>query len=64
MSASVVRVPVGPSQPSAVEAWIDDAGKFLLPVALKVVHTLHVVRSARRAPATPNEFVVQISPAR
>jgi len=33
-------------------------------VALKVVHTLHVVRSARHASAPPIDFTVQISVAR
>jgi hypothetical protein len=33
MSASVVRVPIGPSRPSAVEAWLDDAGNLVIPAA-------------------------------
>jgi hypothetical protein len=34
---------------------------LLLPVALKVVHTLHVVRTLARRSAVPNELTVQIS---
>lgn len=42
--------------------WLDlMIAPFLLPVALKVVHTRHVVRSVRHASAQPSDFVVQIS---
>lgn len=45
--------------------WLDlMIAPFLLPVALKVVHTLHVVRGARHTSAPPSDFVVQISVAR
>jgi len=41
--------------------WLDLAiAPFFLPVALKVVHTLHVVRPARQR-ASADEFVLHVS---
>ncbi len=42
--------------------WLDlMIAPFLLPVALKVVHTLHVVRSLKHASAASSHVVVQVS---
>lgn len=40
--------------------WIRRGEPFLIPLALKIVHVLHVTHSASHRTAGPNDLIVKI----